>query len=148
MTAPFHWKWYFAFHQVGDQSVADLARAYEAGVLRRAELSERIGHVLPGVGVQVALHRLADTDPQAQMAYLDRIRGFHAELRRFYYPYLFNERPFDRADFARAPAFAPRVEGATWPGSLLAGVVLVTLLVGVAGLLPRIRRPARRLATA
>ena len=147
VTTPFHWKWYFAFHQVGDQSVASLARAYEAGVLRRAELSGGLGHLLPGVGVQVALHRLAATDPQAQMAYLDRIRDFHAELRRFYYPYLFNERPFDRADFARAPAFRPRPDGATWPGSLLAGVVLVTLLAGAAGLLRPSRRRSQRLAT-
>lgn len=148
VTAPFHWKWYFAFHQVGDQSVAELARAYQAGVLRRAQLSERLGHVLPGVGVQVALHRLADTDPQAQMAYLDRVRAFHTELRRFYYPYLFNERPFDRADFARAPAFRPRAEGATSPHSSLAAVVLVTLLLGAAGLLRPARRQARGLVRA
>lgn len=146
VTAPFHWKWYFAFHQVGDQSVAGLASDYHDGVLRRATWSERLGHALPGVGVQLALHRLADTDPQAQMAYLARIRGFHAQLRRFYYPYIFDERPFDRDDFARAPAFQPRPEGANWPGSLLGGIGLVTALVGAVGLLQvrraRMSRPA------
>jgi ABC-2 type transport system permease protein len=100
------------------------------------------------VGVQLALHRLADTDPQAQMAYLERIRGFHAELRRFYYPYIFDERPFDADDFARAPAFRPRAEGASWPGSLLAGVVLVTALVAAAGLLRSRRVRHVRPATA
>lgn len=147
VNAPFHWKWYFAFHQVGDDSVADLARAYRGGVLERAAWSERLGWVLPTAGVQLALHRLADTDPQAQMAYLDRIRAFHAELRRFHYPYIFNERPFDRDDFARAPAFKPRPEGGSWPALLVAGVVLVTTLVAAVGLLGARRsrryRPAR-----
>ncbi|WP_068874347.1 DUF3526 domain-containing protein, partial [Phenylobacterium sp. CCH9-H3] len=139
VTAPFHWKWYFAFHQVGDQSAAGLAGAYRDGVLERAAMSGRLGQLLPGVGVQLALHRLADTDPQAQMAYLDRIRGFHGDLRRFYYPYIFNEQPFDRDDFARAPAFRPRPQDESWPASPIAGVVTVTIVVAALGLL-RVRR--------
>jgi ABC-2 type transport system permease protein len=148
VTTPFHWKWYFAFHQVGDQSVADLAQDYRAGVLRRAALSEQLGHLLPGVAVQVALHRLADTDPHAQMAYLDHIRSYHAELRHFYYPYIFDEAPFDRDDFARAPGFRARAEGSSWPGSLVAGLVFVTLLVAALGLLRARRIPEARLVRA
>lgn len=105
VTGPFHWKWYFAFHQVGDMMVADLARQYRDGIARRSRMAEQLGYVLPTVGVQLALHRLAETDPKAQLAYQDRVRAYHGELRRFYYPYLFNERPFDKADFAKAPAF-------------------------------------------
>jgi ABC-2 type transport system permease protein len=148
LTTPFHWKWYFAFHQVGDQSVADLARDYRDGVLERAAWSERLGQVLPGVGVQLALHRLADTDPQAQMAYLDRIRAFHAQLRRFYYPYIFNERPFDRDDFARAPAFHPRPAGGSWSVSTFAGILLVTVLVAALGLAQARRQRTYRPAQA
>lgn len=135
VTAPFHWKWYFAFHQVGDQSVAGMARAYQAGILERAAWSERLGHLLPGVATQLALHRLADTDPAAQMAYLDRVRAFHAELRRFYYPYIFNETPFGAEDFAKAPGFRPRPDGAVLPASLLAALMIATLVVAVVGLL-------------
>jgi len=137
LTTPFHWKWYFAFHQVGDEAVADLARQYRDGVLIRAGWSERLGHVLPTAGVQLALHRLADTDPHGQSAYQDGIRGYHRDLRRFYYPYLFNERPFDRADFARAPAYRARPDGATWPVSLLVAILVVTALVAVLGAMRR-----------
>lgn len=134
VTQPFHWKWYFAFHQVGDQSVADMSRDYRAGILERAAWSERLGYVLPGVAVQLALHRLADTDPAAQIAYQDRIRAFHADLRRFYYPYLFNETPFGAADFGKAPAFRSARDGGTLPGALLAGLLIVTLATAVIGL--------------
>lgn len=131
VTTPFHWKWYFAFHQVGDDRVKALARAYRDGVLERASLSERLGLLIPSVGVQTALHRLADTDQHAQMRYLDSIRAYHGELRRFYYPYLFDERPFGRADFALAPAFRPAGE----QGSLLGGafVSLFALTVVLLG---------------
>lgn len=135
LTEAFHWKWYFAFHQVGDETAGDLARRYHDGVLKRAAWSERLGLVTPGVATQLALHRLAATDPAAQIAYQDRVRAFHGQLRRFYYSYLFTNRPFDRADFDRAPAFQPAASGGSWPGMLLTGVVLMTGLVGGFGLL-------------
>lgn len=101
----FHYKWYFAFHQVGDESVAARVAAYRRGLERRAGAGDALGWVLPSVGVQAALTRLARTDLQAQLGYQDRIRDYHRRLREFYYGYLFRDRPFGRADFARAPRF-------------------------------------------
>lgn len=101
----FHYKWYFAFHQLGDESVADRVRAYRQGLERRAAIADSLGWVLPSVGVQALLTRLARTDLAAQLAYQDRIRAFHRDLREFYYGYMFRDRPFAKADFARAPRF-------------------------------------------
>ncbi|WP_337192658.1 DUF3526 domain-containing protein [Novosphingobium silvae] len=103
----FHWKWYLAFHHVADRSVAPQAQSYRQGLLERDELTRWVGAVLPAVGVQAAFTRLAGTDIQAQLTYQDRIRAYHTRLRTFYYPYLFNDRPFTEADFAKAPVFAP-----------------------------------------
>lgn len=97
----FHYKWYSAFHQVGDETVADQVRDYRSGLERR----DAAGRALPGVGVQAALTRLAHTDLEAQLAYQDRIRGYHERLRVFYYGYLFNHRPFERSDFDHAPSW-------------------------------------------
>lgn len=109
-TAPlpvgFHWKWYFAFHQLADEGVADQAKAYRSGLLSRQEWTDGVGWILPGVAAQNVLHRLAGTDLRAQLAYQDRIAQFHGNLREFYYPYMFNDRPFRAADFAKAPRFA------------------------------------------
>lgn len=101
----FHYKWYFAFHQNGDDSVAARVKAYRAGLERRAATADALGWVLPSVGVQALLTRLADTDLAAQLAYQDRVRAYHRQLRRFYYGYLFRDRPFAKADFAKAPRF-------------------------------------------
>jgi ABC-2 type transport system permease protein len=106
-TAPvkngFHWKWYYAFQHVGDLTVTDKAMAYRKGLQSRDRWTQRIGFVLPAVGIQTLIHRTAQTDLTAQLAYQDRIRAFHAQLREFYYPYVFNEMPFREEDFANTP---------------------------------------------
>lgn len=99
----FHWKWYYAFQHLGDVSVADESRAYRGGLEARDHWTQRIGYLLPPVALQHAVHHAAATDLTAQLAYQDRIRAFHEQVCEFYYPYVFEERPFMRADFAAAP---------------------------------------------
>jgi ABC-2 type transport system permease protein len=103
----FHWKWYYAFQHLGDVQVADKTRAYRKGLEQRDSWTRRIGMVLPAVGIQSAIHRMAATDLTSQLAYQDRVRAFHQALRQFYYPYIFDGEPFSNADFASAPR---------WPG--------------------------------
>lgn len=128
-TAPlpkgFHWKWYLAFHQLGDESVAEQAQAYRAGLLARQVWTDRIGWLLPGVGAQAALHHVAGTDLPAQLAYQDRIADFHRQIRTFYYAYLFNDRPFGAADVQARPVFQPASRQA---GSLGADALLLLML--------------------
>ena len=132
-TAPlpsgFHWKWYYAFQQLGDQSVAPQVAAYREGLLARQRWTSRLGWLLPGVGVQAALHRQADTDLQAQLAYQDRIADFHARLRAYYYPYLFNDVRFGLRDFAAQPRFSPSARSAAAPAGQLLGLGLMAMAV-------------------
>lgn len=107
LTTVFHWKWYFAFQQLGDERVAELSRAYQAGIARRDAAAGVFGLLVPPIGLQRALHRLAGTDVPAQLAYLDRVREYHGELRRFYYRYLFDERPFGASDWDLMPRWVP-----------------------------------------
>lgn len=138
-TAPlpegFHWKWYFAFHQLGDESVAGQAQAYRAGLLARQSWSARLGWVLPGAGAQWALHRLAGTDLQAQLSYLDRIAGFHRDIRLFYYPYVFNDRRFGSDDFGKRPVFSSVVDPVQAAPMLWMPLVLLAVMSLLAGLL-------------
>jgi len=107
----FHYKWYFAFHQNGDESVAGRVRGYRDGLERRDAAGRALGWVLPAVGVQALLTRIARTDLTAQLAYQDRIRAFHGQLRAFYYRYLFRDLPFAAADFGRAPRYEDAPHG-------------------------------------
>jgi ABC-2 type transport system permease protein len=130
LPAGFHWKWYFAFHQLGDDSVAQQVAEYRAGLLARQAWTHRLGWLLPGVGAQSVLHRAADTDLQAQLAYQDRTAAFHAEVRHFFYPYLFNERRFGTEDFAKLPLFTAPPHAAVSFGAQL--WVMLVLCWGIA----------------
>jgi ABC-2 type transport system permease protein len=102
----FHYKWYLAFHQNGDESVAEQVRAYREGLEARDAAGRALGWMLPSVGVQALLTQLAETDLSGQLVYQDCIRTFHKRIRTFYYGYLFRDLPFGKEDFARAPKFA------------------------------------------
>lgn len=131
----FHWKWYYAMHQAGDQAVAPQVAQYRASLAEREAWTQRVGWVLPSVAAQFMLHRLADTDLAAQLAYQDSIAAFHTQLRQFYYPYLFDDRPFTRADYARLPKYHFRAGTASWPPLSMLALLLVTsvtLVIGVA----------------
>jgi len=130
----FHLKWYFAFQQVGDESVAKEAEDYRRGLLARQSWATRLGWLLPGVGAQTVLHRVADTDLPAQLAYQDSIAGYHRDIRAFYYDYLFFERSFGMEDFAKRPLFSPRTADAPAPGYAFWALLVLCWLFAVAGL--------------
>jgi ABC-2 type transport system permease protein len=104
----FHWKWYYAFQHLGDLAAAPQAKAYRAGLETRDRWAGRAGFVLPAVGLQTVLHHIARTDLNAGLAYQDRIRSYHEQMRRFYYPNIFNEVPFRTDDFAKMPQWEHR----------------------------------------
>jgi ABC-2 type transport system permease protein len=87
---PFEWKWYYAFQQVGDQEVAELSQAYRAGIEARERAAWWLGLVSPPILLHKTLSCLARTDLAAALHYEDAVRAFHAEMRHFYYPLLFD----------------------------------------------------------
>lgn len=91
----FEWKWYYAFQQVGDQTVEPLSQAYRDGREKRDELATKVSILSPATLLQRAMENLAKTDMQAAMAYETSVRDFHAKLRAWYYPRMFQGQSFD-----------------------------------------------------
>lgn len=137
-TAPlppgFHWKWYFAFQQLGDEQVAGLAAAYRQALLERQHWTTQASAWLPPVAVQTLLHGVAASDLPAQLRHQDAIAAFHQRLRRFFYPYLFTDLQFGPEQLAQAPRFVPAVHPATLPTAALLGLGTAALLLLTAGL--------------
>ncbi|MGF1545495.1 MAG: DUF3526 domain-containing protein [Parvularculaceae bacterium] len=102
---PFEWKWYYAFQQVGDQSVEDLSRDYRAALRKRYDAAGVAALASPPALVMRTFTRLAETDALAALAYEARVRTFHRQLREFYYPLLFNDVEYAPAAFDDMPAF-------------------------------------------
>jgi ABC-2 type transport system permease protein len=131
LAPDFEWKWYFAFHQLADESVANQAALHRQALLDRQRWTARVGVFVPPVALNVLLHRMAATDLPAQLEYQSRIEGFHDGLREFYYAYLFEKRPFAAADYSQAPRFSPSVPAGTVDILSLTALALLALLASV-----------------
>ena len=105
MTNSFDWKWYLAFQQVGDQTAEPISKAYRQATVRKNELAGIVALFSPAMMVQRTMTEVAQTDTAAMLRYQQSIRDFHAELRQFYYPFLFYGTPYDKTAFEKRPEF-------------------------------------------
>lgn len=112
VTGRFAWRWYYAMHQVGDESVATESLAYRANLRARTARLARWGWLVPPAYGQLLLAARAGTDLDAHLDYLEHVRAFHAQLRDYFYPMVFAtpERTLQPADFAAFPRFEPTLD--------------------------------------
>lgn len=125
----FHWKWYYALQHAGDMQVSSLSADYRHNLERREAAARGLGWLLPGVAAQAALHRLAATDLQAHLQFLDEARGLHRAVRLHVYPQVFEERPWTPAASLDAPRFEPSAPPVSLPWGVLAMLLPSTLIV-------------------
>ena len=104
---PFAWKWYFAFHQVGDQTVAPLSEELRQGTRKRDEAMNLVSLASPSLRTSRTLSRLADTDIASFQRYNQCVRQFHAQLREFHYPMLFGRTEYSKEHMQQLPTFVP-----------------------------------------
>ena len=78
--------------------MARLERDREAGL---------VSLLSPTSLVERAFEKLAHTDATAMIAYEDRDRDFHAQLRAFHYPLMFPEVEYDPALLEGLPQYDP-----------------------------------------
>lgn len=125
----------------GDDQVAGQVAEYRRSLAERQAWTARLGWLTPAAAVQTLAHRIADSDLQAHLAYQDSIGAFPERLRAFCYPYIFNDRPFDRADFDALPTYAPRESSASTPATPLIGllVLCVAAILAALGSMRRLR---------
>ena len=91
----FDWKWYYAFQQLGDESVAGLSTALREGVRKRDDVMRKVAWISPPLLVDRVFARAARTDIAAFQRYDACARDFHEELRRAHYPMLFGAASYD-----------------------------------------------------
>ena len=107
VTGRFAWRWYYAMHEVADDSVAAEAAAYRSNLLQRQVWHTRLAWLAPSAYTQLALDRRADSDLDAHLAYLNQVRAFHRELRGYFYPLCFAEQMLKPAEFRSFPRYLP-----------------------------------------
>ena len=132
----FTWTWYYAMHELADRSVADLAGEYVQRLRLRRVWTERIAWLIPPVLLQLQLSSLASTDLESHLVHLDRVRSFHQQLKRHFFPLVASNQVLLPTDTAHFPRFLNEAPHSTKP------VSGASLLLWSLGLLPLIQ-PAR-----
>ena len=107
MESSFHWKWYYAFQQVGDQQAAELSQAYRDSIVKKDDASGILSLISPPMLTQRLMLSLADTDVEASLAYEQSVRDFHGSLREFFYPLLFKKGDFNSQELVNIPTYSP-----------------------------------------
>jgi ABC-2 type transport system permease protein len=135
----FAWRWYYAMQEMGDQSVATESENYRRNLRARQAVMTRVAWLAPSAYAQLALSASAGTDLDAHLAYLDRVRAFHAHLRHTFYPLFFAEAKITPADYAKFPRFDPAFDRGTASGPPL-WPLLVLIAAGITAALLLLRR--------
>jgi ABC-2 type transport system permease protein len=99
----FTWSWYFAFQELGDQSVEQLASTYRNGLQEKQQYTYRLGLLSAPATLQHTLNAIAGTDLQQHLAFLQSVEKFHAAMKAFYYPFLYRNMLFTHADYKQEP---------------------------------------------
>jgi ABC-2 type transport system permease protein len=103
----FHWKWYYAMHQLSDLAVDEHWQAHLALQQARDNSLSRISWLSPNLVYQQALNTFSGTDTLAYQQYLLSVSAYHKKISEFIYPYLFNDTPVTDADIDSFPTFKP-----------------------------------------
>ena len=136
----FTWTWYYAMHELADHSVAGLASEYVDRLRLRRVWTERIAWLIPPVLLQLQLSSIAATDLESHLVHLDRVRSFHQQLKRHFFPLVVSNQVLLPSDTAHFPRFLQDAPCATKPAS---GASLLLLSLGLLPLIqPRRLRDA------
>ena len=104
---PFEWKWYYAFQQVGDQTVEPISSALRSGIAHRDKVMSLVALVSPSLLTDRLLSKAAKTDITSFQRYDRCVRDFHLSLRKFHYPMLFGNVVYSPKEMTKLPTYNP-----------------------------------------
>ncbi len=103
----FQWNWYYAFQQVGDQTVEKMSEELRRGIASRDQAMSLVSLVSPPLLTSRLLSRAANTNIAAFQRYDSCVRSFHSSLREFHYPMLFGDVAYSTEQMRNLPTFIP-----------------------------------------
>lgn len=103
----FEWKWYYAFQQVGDQTVETLSKDLRSGIAKRDQAMGVIAIASPSLLTARLLSQAARTNIASFQHYDACVRAFHKSLRNFHYPMLFGNTEYSPEYMSQLPNYKP-----------------------------------------
>jgi ABC-2 type transport system permease protein len=140
--------WYYAMQQAGDDEAQPAADAYFETLERRRQWTTRAALLFPPAALQLAFNDLARTDLLSHIGYLRSVGAYHEQLKAFFFPAVFDDRPLAAVHWRQAPVHGYRDTRAFTGafglhGASLAVSAAVLLVAGLARLRARTPPAAR-----
>lgn len=101
----FSWGWYYAMQETGDIDSAEATRKYAEKLAQRQAFTEKAAWFLPTVAAQLQFNKIAATDLESHLEYLEAVRNYHTQIRNFFYPHIFRDAKLSDVDLKTAPEF-------------------------------------------
>lgn len=134
-TQNFSWAWYFAMQETGDMKTAEKVKSYNDQLGEIILRSRWLEIFSPALTMQNIFNHYARTDLETHVNFLNRARVFHKDLKKFFYPYIFENRGFPHVDYNRVPhaSFFSNESQAHSMGTILKlmGFILVLISFGL-----------------
>lgn len=127
----FHWGWYYAMQQAGDDAARADGQALRDKMLRREETSRSFALAIPTLHTQLYFNDLAQTSLVDYMRLLDSATTFHERTRLYFYPKIFEGAAVKNEDWTRwKPEHLPPRQTVQWGALVLPLLFLTSLFLG------------------
>jgi ABC-2 type transport system permease protein len=97
----FTWLWYYAMQHMGDEDAKGETSALFATLSQRDNVTKKISYFIPTLHVQYQFNELAKAGLSNQLLFLKETAHFHASVRKYSYPLIFEDKNVDAVDWAR-----------------------------------------------
>jgi len=127
----FHWLWYYAMQQMGDDESRADSRAMREKMLQREKTSRSLALVIPTLHTQLYFNDLAQTSLLDYIRLLDSATTFHERTRLYFYPKIFEGTSAKNEDWAAVkPQHLPPRRTVRWIQQTLPLVIVTLVLLG------------------
>jgi ABC-2 type transport system permease protein len=99
----FSWGWYYAAQHLGDEDAAAASAQFRDKLQQRQQWMRRLAWLIPTINAQASFNHIAQTDLDHHLVYLDSVRSFHEQVRRFFYPYILCNGPTPAVNWRQLP---------------------------------------------
>lgn len=97
--------WYYAMQYIADQEAGKDSKLLFEKLKKRQEVSKTLGYFLPSLLLQNTFDRIAETDLQDHLDYLESVKVYHRAISEFFYPYLFKGNSIDQKAWDDFPEY-------------------------------------------
>ena len=99
--------WYYAMQYAGDVESTQSSASLFTKLNQRQSMAETISLFDPVILSQQLLNRIANTDINNHIDYLQSVKRYHKLLREFFYPYIFEETLTENVAWHAYPKYQP-----------------------------------------